>query len=341
MTTACHPEEPLAVISSRVSAQRTSTNPQSARSRLRDEGSAVQVPPYEVSGPQDAPILVALGGISANRHVCSSPANASRGWWEEIAGRERALDTSRYRVAGIDFVDAGRGSDGRPERTVTTHDQADALAAVLDELEVASVHAVIGASYGGMVALAFAERYPERLERLVVIGAAHRPYPMTTALRVIQRRIVELGWETGRAHDALVLARALATTTYRSAKEFADRFSRHPEERSDGGSTVVFPVEQYLLHQGEKFAARFTPARFLALSLSADLHTIDPSRITTPTTLVAAEGDTNVPREQLDELARLAGGPCRLVDLPSTKGHDAFLTEPEALGRILTEALES
>jgi homoserine O-acetyltransferase len=293
-----------------------------------DEGSAVVValrpPPYEVMGPSDAPVIIALGGISANRHVGS--------WWDGVAGPGRALDTSRYRVTGVDFLDAG-----------TTHDQADAIAAVLDELEVDQVHAFVGASYGGMVALAFAERYPERLERLIVFGAAHQPHPMVTALRVIQRRIVELGLGTGREHDALVLARALATTTYRSAREFAERFSRrsadcHPE-RSEGAA-VVFPVEQYLVHQGEKFAARFTPARFLALSLSADLHWVDPARITTPTTLVAAEGDSNVPREQLEELARRVGGPCRLVDLPSTKGHDAFLTEPLSVSRILTEALE-
>jgi homoserine O-acetyltransferase/O-succinyltransferase len=273
-------------------------------------GSALELPPHEVIGATDSPVVIALGGISADRHV--------RSWWSDVTGAGRALDTDRYRLVGVDFLDAG-----------TTHDQADAVAAVLDELEVSRAHGFVGASYGGMVALAFAEKYPERLERLIVFGAAHRPHAMTTALRVIQRRIVELGWETGRARDALVLARALAVTTYRSPQEFAQRFAT-PED-----------VEQYLVHQGEKFAERFSPARFLALSLSADLHRVDPSRITARTTLVAAEGDMNVPREQLEELSRLLGGPSRLVDLPSSKGHDAFLTEPHTVSRILTEALES
>jgi homoserine O-acetyltransferase len=201
------------------------------------------------------------------------------------------------------------------------------IAAALDDAGIDRAHAVIGASYGGMVALAFAERYPDKLERLIVIGAAHRPHPLTTAHRVIQRRIVELGLETGRGRDALVLARELAMTTYRSAREFAQRFSS-PDD-----------VESYLKHHGEKFAARFTPERFLALSLSGDLHAVDPSRIHTPTVLIAAEGDTNVPREQTEELARLLGGPSRIVDLPSIHGHDAFLTEPDALGRILESSL--
>jgi len=155
-------------------------------------------------------------------------------------------------------------------------------------------------------------------------------------LKAIQRRIVELGLETGRAYDAVVLARALAMTTFRSAREFDKRFDRQPEQSEPA---VVFPVERYLIHQGKRFAARFTPARFLALSLSGDLHYVDPTKITTPTTLIAAEGDTNVPRELVEELAASIGGPCRIVDLPSETGHDAFLTEPEALGRILRAAL--
>jgi homoserine O-acetyltransferase/O-succinyltransferase len=294
---------------------------------------------YEVVGPADAPAVVALGGISANRHICASNTDPTRGWWDPIAGPGRALDTTRFRLVGIDFIDGGRLASGFPERSVSTHDQADALAAVLDELEIERLHGLVGASYGGMASLAFAERYPDRLDHLVVIGAAHKPHPMTTAQRVIQRRIVQLGVDAGRPRDALVLARALAVTTYRSAREFADRFDTAPVTVSD--ADAVFPVESYLRHHGERFASTWSAARFLALSLSADLHRVDPARITSATIVVAAEGDTNVPREQLEELTRLLGGPSQLVDLPSTKGHDAFLTEPEKLSEILSRALQS
>lgn len=300
---------------------------------------AVELPPYEVAGRASAPVVVALGGISANRHVCAGPDDPVPGWWEQLAGPGRALDSNRFRLASFDFLDAGRGTDGRPDRIVTTHDQADALAAVLDALDVERAHAVVGASYGGMVALAFAERYPERLDRLVVIGAAHRPHPMTTALRVVQRRIVELGLDTGRTHEALALARSLAMTTFRSAREFAARFDAAPE--TIARTSAVFPVEGYLWHHGERFAQRWRPERFLALSLSADLHQIDPQSIRAATTLVAAEADAIVPREQTDELARLLGGACCVVDLPSANGHDAFLTEPETLGPILVNALNA
>jgi len=67
---------------------------------------------------------------------------------------------------------------------------------------------------------------------------------------------------------------------------------------------------------------------------------VDPSAITAPTLLVAADGDTLVPREQLEELARRLAAPCRVARLRTRVGHDAFLAEPTKIGRILTAALE-
>jgi len=295
------------------------------------------LPGFEIIGPDSAPVVVVLGGISATRHVASSEHDPSPGWWDDLVGPDRGIDTNSFRVLGIDFVDGGRRADGQPERTVTTVDQADAIARVLDALDIERLHAFVGASYGGMVALAFAELYPERLERVVAISAPHEPHPMSTALRGIQRRIVRLGLETGSACDALAIARGLAITTYRSTSEFSERFGTAPVRITENDAT--FPVESYLRHQGERFAQRWTPARFLALSLSGDLHRVNPRAIHTPAVIVAAEGDAIVPREQLEQLVVMLGGPAQLIDLPSSRGHDAFLTEPRALGRILDNAL--
>lgn len=297
------------------------------------------VPTYEVSGPTGAPVIVALGGISATRHVVATATDPTPGWWESVAGPHAAIDTTRYRILGLDFLDGGRGRGRRPRNLVTTHDQADAVASVLDTIGVERIHAFVGASYGGMVALAFAERYPERLDRLVAISAPHETHPMSTALRALQRQIVRLGIDTGRVAEGLSIARGLAMTTYRSAREFGERFDSRPTERTD--NDAVFPVEDYLRHHGERFAARWSAERFLALSLSGDLHRVDPAAICAPTVLVAAEGDAIVPGEQLRELAGRLGGPATLVELPTTRGHDAFLTEPVALGRILRSALST
>jgi homoserine O-acetyltransferase/O-succinyltransferase len=299
------------------------------------------LPGYELTGPPDAATVLVLGGISATRHVASSAHDASPGWWEPIVGPGRAVDSSRWRVLGVDHLDGGETSDGRAERTVTTAEQADAIAALLDALGIETLHALIGASYGGMVALAFAERHPARLERLVVIGAAHEPHPATTALRAVQRGIIELGLETGRATEAVVLARALAMTTYRTRRELGERFAGVPRTCDGARPDTSFPVERYLLRNGERFAATCSAARYLALSLSADLHTVTPERIRTPTLLVAAEDDGIVPREQVDELARRIAAPVKVAQLSGRTGHDAFLTETSQVSSLLLTALDA
>jgi len=308
--------------------------PRRSRERLPERAALAR---HEIVGPPDAPLVVVLGGISATAHVTASPLDPTPGWWSDVVGAGRGIDTTRYRVLGMDFLDGGRTEHGRPARTVTTHDQADAVARLLDLHGVDRVAAFVGASYGGMVALAFAERHPARLARLVAISAPHAPHPMSTALRSLQRNLVKLGLESGRVHESLALARGLAMTTYRSAREFGERFETTPVERTAGDAT--FAVERYLARHGERFAAAWRAERFLALSLSSDLHRVDPARITTPTVVVAAEGDTIVPGEQLAQLAASIAAPTRLVHLASTRGHDAFLTEPDAVGRILRVAI--
>jgi homoserine O-acetyltransferase len=294
--------------------------------------------PYELSGPAGAPLVVVLGGVSATAHVVATPTDPSPGWWEPVVGAGGAIDTTCWRVLGVDWLDGGHRGDGRPERVVTTHDQAAALAALLDHLGERRVHAVVGASYGGMVGLAFAERYPDRAERLVVFSASHQSHPMSTALRSLQRRVVELGLDTGRVADAVTIARGIGMTTYRTAREFGERFA-DPAGGPKRGRDGMFEVERYLAHVGRRYADRFSTERFLSLSLSADLHRVDPAGIRTPTVLVAAEGDTLVPEEQLRDLAARLAGPKRLVTMPTRFGHDAFLIEPAKVGRILTAAL--
>jgi len=280
-----------------------------------------------LTGCPGAPVICVLGGISANRDV--------RGWWPAVVGEGRHLDTREFRVLGVDFLDGGEGTDGRPERVVTTHDQADLIAAVLDELRIDRLHALVGASYGGMVGLALVERHAARVERLVAVSAPAEPHPMSTALRSLQRRTVELGLDSGRGREAMSIARGLAMTTFRSAAEFAGRFG--VAVRPDG----QFESERYLRHHGEKFARSFPPARFLALSLSADLHRIDPAACTTPALFVAARGDSIVPREQLDDLARRWGGPSRFHETVTRTGHDAFLAEPQAVGALIHDFINS
>lgn len=291
---------------------------------------------HELAGAPDAPVVLALGGISAHRHVVSHPDVPAPGWWEGLAGDGRPLDLARRRVLGVDFLDGGRRPDGTPRGAVSTRDQAAAIVAVLDALGIERLDAVIGASYGGMVALALAEGWPGRVRRLVAISAPHETHPMATALRLAQRRIVEIGLATGRAAECMAIARGIAMTTYRTAREFEERFEATP---AGSGLDAEFAVDRYLRRAGERFAECTAPHRFLALSLSADLHRVAPERIDVPATVIAAAGDTLVPASQLRALARRLPRLDSFATLRTRFGHDAFLTEPARLGRLLTTAL--
>ncbi len=351
---------------------------------------------WRLVGPANAPVVCALGGISANRRVFVTedlPQGASgsrQGWWSEVVGPGRALDADRFRVLSFDYlggsaettgpaqtnnapaiVPSAHGAleqpaphhgaiDTTPGRraatnsescttaesasdrpapqafpSISTYDQAELLVRLLNNLGLKSLRAIIGGSYGGMVALAFGERYPERVSQLIVIGAADRTHPMATAWRSVQRQILRFSINSGRPKEGLKLARALAMSTYRSAEEFEARFDGTPVR---DGERYVFPVEQYIFARGNDFADKHSAEAILCLSESIDLHRVDAARIFVPTTIVAVREDQLVPLADLRFLAaRLPAA--KLHEISSIYGHDAFLKESDQLRGIFAAAL--
>lgn len=297
---------------------------------------------WRLEGAPHAPVVLVIGGISAGRHVAASAdIAAAQGWWKQVIGPGLALDTQRYRVLGIDFLGGSGLSTGpqpgqRDFPSISAFDQVTMLRPLLAQLQIASLHAVIGASYGGMVALALGHAAPQLAKRLIVISAAHRTHPLSTAWRSVQRAMVKYALTHDEGAEGLRLARALAMTTYRSSREFAERFGDEPE-RTDNG--FVFPVERYLFARGDAYAASYVPESFVCLSESIDLHRVDAHTITLPTTLIAVLEDQLVPLSDMRELHAQLAGPKRLFELSSLYGHDAFLKETDALRDIFTQAL--
>jgi homoserine O-acetyltransferase len=291
---------------------------------------SVVTPEIEIIGPPDAPVVVVLGGISSSRHVAASAQNPAPGWWDSFVGDGKTIDTTRYRVLSMDYEAAGRKG-----RLLTTNDQALVLASGLDAAGITRVRAIVGASYGGMVALAFGALAPARVNRLVVIGAAHESTPLSIALRMLQRRVVELGIRTGRAEEAVAIARGLAMTTYSTAEDFSCRFS---SDDSDAQATRR-SIAGFLAVSGENFALRCSPERFLAISQSLDLHSVRPEDVQVPTTLIAVAEDALVPICQVRELAIRLGARCALEELSSRHGHDTFLEAAELLAPAVRRAL--
>lgn len=283
---------------------------------------------YRLHGDPHRPLVVLLGGISAHRGV-TAPVGNKRAWWPELVGPGRAVDTERFCVLSFDYLGGSSDTLGPshgdwPEQlNISTIDQARLAHHLCQRLGITRIHNWIGASYGGMVGLAFASLFPKHLDRLTVISAAHRSHPMAMAWRYIQREIVALGEKTGEHKRALALARALAMTSYRSPEEFGERFQDFSE------------VKGYLEASGHRYAESTCGQAFTCLSSSIDDHYIDAKLLTGHIDIVGFWEDRLVPAEILQELASLTGG--RLKMFHSIYGHDAFLKEID----LFTDLLKS
>ena len=290
---------------------------------------------YRVVGPRDAPVVAVLGGISAHRHL-----TAPEGWWPATVGPHLGVDTTRFRVLGIDYL-GGLGSSSTPDGEVnfppvSSIDQADVLRQVVLNLGLDSLHAIVGASYGGMVAMSFASRHAELVDRIVIISAADRAQELSTAWRCVQRQIVREAIARGDGPAGLKLARALAMATYRSQVEFAMRFGG-PAVRD--AERFRFPVEGYLFARGDDYVQKYRAESFLALSESIDLHSADAAQLRTATTLIGVREDQLVPFSDMQSLAARIAGPHRLIGINSIFGHDAFLKESTILNPLVNNAL--
>lgn len=198
---------------------------------------------YRLAGAEDAPVIAVMGGISAHRIV-----GGADGWWPEIVGPGLGIDTRKFCVLGIDYL-GGRGESSAPQPgskfpPLSSYDQAEALRHIVLQLGMKSLHAIVGASYGGMVALCFAARHAALVGRIVVLSAADKSQVLSTAWRSVQRQIVREAIARGDGAGGLKLARALAMATYRSPIEFELRFGGAPVREAD---RFKFPIEEYLL----------------------------------------------------------------------------------------------
>lgn len=288
---------------------------------LAQNGSIIPVQGRLV-GPDNAPAIVVMGGISAGKEV--SDQGDIKGWWRDQIGPDQAINTDHTRILSFDFL----GDEITP--FPTTHDQARAILALADKARI-DQFSIIGSSYGGMIALALAELAPTRVTKALVISAAHKASAMAQAWRSIQRDTVELALQYGEGKAGLDLARRLAMTTYRTPEEIEQRFGA-PEPNSRD----VLGVASYLSARGKAFTNQVSPQRFLALSRSMDNHFVDVSQIACPVTYLAVGEDRLVPVDQIAEAAGLTPDG-RLKLIKSRYGHDAFLTETTQIGDALTE----
>jgi homoserine O-acetyltransferase len=325
-----------------------------------------------LNGKKDNAVLI-FTGLSPSAHAASSPTDPSPGWWEEMVGPSRPIDTRRYFVICINSLGSCFGSTGPasvdPETgevyrldfpVLTLDDVAAAGKSVIEHLGIDSLYALVGPSMGGMTALSLAVQFPGISRSLVVISAAARSSPYAIALRSLQREMIrrDPAWESGKYAvgagpiSGMRLARKLGMITYRSGKEWDMRFGRERisgEERKTGDSFAAdFEVEAYLEHHAQKFIGDFDANCYLYLSRASDLFDVAEyggsiaaalQRVVADRVLiVGVTSDFLFGIDQQRELAvafEAAGRPVSLVELDSIQGHDSFLVDMDRFRPVL------
>lgn len=328
---------------------------------------------YETWGALDeakSNAVLVLHALTGDAHVVGpvQPGQPTPGWWEQIVGPGKVLDTERYFVVAANVLGGCQGSTGPASPApdgkawgsrfpvISTRDQVRAEARLADLLGIDAWSLVVGASLGGHRAIEWAVSYPERVDRLIIVASGAQTTADQAAWAHTQIRAIELdpAWRGGDYYDqeegptrGLALARQIAHTTYRSPSELDSRFGRLPQREEDPLHGGRLAVESYLDYHGEKIIRRFDAGSYVALSRSMLSHDIGRDRggqrealkrVTAQTLVVAVDSDRLFFPEQVWQMADGIKG-AYYREIHSDHGHDGFLIESDQLTALLDEFL--
>jgi homoserine O-acetyltransferase/O-succinyltransferase len=334
---------------------------------------------YETWGtlsPAKDNALLIVTGLSPSAHARSSAEDPTPGWWEEMIGPGFGIDIDRFFVICVNSLGSCHGSTGpasvdprtgHPYRmtfpVLAIEDIAATARGVVHSLGIEKLRAIVGPSLGGMTALAYSVAYPDEVGALVTISSATRASPFAIAIRSVQREVIRAdpewkggNYEEGRGpHTGLRIARKLGLITYRSAREWRERFGRERVDicdPKDGIFGVEFEVESYLEAHAQKFVGTFDANCYLYLSRSMDIFDAAEHGGTVKSALarikaarilvVGVEQDFLFPLDQQQEIAdnlRDLGHDVRFVPLPSVQGHDSFLVDMDRFVPVVDDFL--
>ncbi len=317
--------------------------------------------------------------LTGDSHVSgdSGHGHPTPGWWGEMVGPGKALDTDELFVVCANVLGGCQGTTGpastNPDTgqpygssfpTVTVRDIVRSQRRLADHLGVRRWLTVVGGSMGAMQALEWGVMFPDRVGSVCSLAGCMAASAQQIGWSAVGRTALALdpNWRGGDYYDSppghgphagLAIARSLAQITYRSDEVFEDRFGRELFDiHSVYGPWDRFQVESYLDYHGEKLVRRFDANTYLVLNRVMDLHDIGRdrggiatavSRITSPVLSLSITSDTLYPPRQQVELhdaVVAAGGRCVYSLVDSPHGHDGFLLEVEAVGQAIKDFLE-
>lgn len=292
-----------------------------------------------------------------------------QGWWEEFVGPGKALDTDRFFVVCANYLGGCYGTTGpasiNPETgkpwgstfpALSAADQVEMSAHLLDSLGIDRLHAVVGPSVGGLFALTFATRFPERVTNVISIAAGYKTTVLNRLILFEQVLAIENDpyfnagdyYENGRPTYGLALARMISHKTFVHLDAIERRARKDVVQPDDILSwyRVRDQFQSYMLHQGKKFVVRFDPNTYLRIidlwsrydaTLEGDAETpevlFDRCRAAGQRWLVfSIDSDFCFYPEEQKEIVRhleVAGADVMHITVHSEKGHDSFLLEPD------------
>ena len=326
---------------------------------------------YETWGeldPQASNAVLVCHALTGDSHAAgdSGPSHPTAGWWSELIGPGKALDTDRYFVVCSNVLGGCQGTTGPADLdpadgrrygprfpVVTIRDMVRVQARLADHLGIGCWLAVIGGSMGGMQVLEWAAMYPQRVRSILPLATCAAASALQIAWSAVQRLVIasDPGWFDGDYYDkpdgpwmGLAVARQIAQVTYRSGESFERRFGRQMFDPAGAFDLWGrFQMESYLDHHGQKLVRRFDANSYVVLNRSMDLHDIGRGRggsaaalgrIRVPVLTASITSDRLYPPHEQQELHDgivAGGGGCRRAMLDSDEGHDGFLLEHDLL----------
>ncbi|ALK89878.1 homoserine O-succinyltransferase MetX [Limnohabitans sp. 63ED37-2] len=266
---------------------------------------------YETYGTLNADksnAVLICHALNASHHVAGVYADQPKnlGWWDNMIGPGKSLDTDRFFVIGVNNLGSCFGSTG-PMHTnpdtgrvygadfpvVTVEDWVNAQARLLDALGIEQLAAVMGGSLGGMQALSWTLQYPERVKHAVVVASAPNLNAENIAFNEVARRAIVTDPDFHDGHfyaqgvvpkRGLRIARMIGHITYLSDDVMNEKFGRELREAVTHNATgykystqeVEFQIESYLRYQGDKFSEYFDANTYLLITRALDYF--DPAR---------------------------------------------------------------
>ena len=326
---------------------------------------------YETYGELNADrsnAVLVCHALNASHHVAGVRAGDPKdvGWWDNMVGPGKPLDTDRFFVIGVNNLGSCFGSTGpmsiNPATgrrygpdfpVVTVEDWVHAQARLADGLGIERLAAVMGGSLGGMQAMAWSCLYPQRVAHCLVIASTPKLSAQNIAFNEVARRaiITDPEFHGGRFYEhgvvprrGLQVARMIGHITYLSDDAMAERFGR-ALKRADYGFSfdVEFEIESYLRYQGEKFSDYFDANTYLLITRALDYfdpalaHGGDLAAALAPATaeFFVASFSTDwrfSPARSREIVAALLqnGREVSYAEIEAPHGHDAFLlTDPQ------------